>query len=201
MPTDLADVPAWLRFNARRWSMRILFLADELEMELERRAEFKRIAAAEGIRVIDIPRGLDHDELQAFITRNVTETPAAAPLAVGLGNVVGGASRRRTSIAAGSGITGELVQTAYRGKLVAGKTCRKCAGGGVIEHLDIDALEPEWVECPKCAGAGLVSSKGHVVNELVPPRPKRSRECECYSDDHCQACADDEPCTCDGCMP
>lgn len=130
LPTDLADVPAWLRYNARRWSMRILFLADELEMELERRAEFKRIAAAEGIRVIDIPRGLDHDELQAFITRNVTETPAAAPLAVGLGNVV-----------------------------------------------------------------------GHVVNELVPPRPKRSRECECYSDDHCQACADDEPCTCDGCMP
>lgn len=121
MPTDLADVPAWLRYNARRWSMRILFLADELEMELERRAEFKRIAAAEGIRVIDIPRGLDHDELQAFITRNVTETPAAAPLAVGLGNVV-----------------------------------------------------------------------GHLVN---------SRECECYSDDHCQACADDEPCTCDGCMP
>ncbi len=142
MPTDLADVPAWLRFNARRWSMRILFLADELEMELERRAEFKRIAAAEGIRVIDIPRGLDHDELQAFITRNVTEPPAEAPLAVSLGNVV-----------------------------------------------------------------------GHVVNELVPPRPKRTRECKCefsspscsssmrYSDDHCQACADDEPCTCDGCMP
>ena len=89
MPTDLADVPAWLRYNARRWSMRILFLADELEMELERRAELKRIAAAEGIRIIDIPRGLDHDELQAFITRNVTETPAEAPLAVSLGNVVG----------------------------------------------------------------------------------------------------------------
>lgn len=88
MPTELADVPAWLRHQARRWSLRVLFLADELEHELDRRQTLKAVADEVGIRIVDLPRGLADDELRDFMAREIAATPAPVVAGELLGQVV-----------------------------------------------------------------------------------------------------------------
>jgi hypothetical protein len=96
MPSELADVPAWLRHQARRWSLRILFLADELETELDRRQALHDAAAEVGVRIVDLPRGLTEAELHDFMAREIAATPpnpaaeaAHVPAATDAGNLLG----------------------------------------------------------------------------------------------------------------
>ncbi len=97
MPSDIRDVPDWLRANARRLSFRILFLADDLAAHLERRQAIEAAARETGVQIVDLPTGLNDDELREFMAAHasgfahLTETPETGnAVAVGheLGRVV-----------------------------------------------------------------------------------------------------------------
>lgn len=92
MPAQLADVPAWLRSQASRWNLRVLFLADSLEQHLDQRDALNAAAAAAGIEVVDLPSGLTDEELHAFMADTIAraqERPATPPLAGAAGRIVG----------------------------------------------------------------------------------------------------------------